>query len=136
MPCGSLAQGPANADGERHGGRHRNTFCRFAIHAVIDDIGLPAHADGHAAGQPLGLCGVFGLDQHAVAAFVRHRHRACRHAVDVEGFHFKLREGAAHAVRINDGHALLAASTMGIMELMPPASKGMMAPTSMPVWSS
>ena len=107
MVLARLAQRAADADRERHGAGNRDTPGGGAVHAVVGDIGLAAHADGDAAGDPLGLGGRARLDDAGIALFVGDRDRRGRHAIDVEGFHLELREGAAHAVGIDQRQAAL-----------------------------
>ena len=59
-----------------------------------------------AAGETLGPLGGHGLaDDDGVALLVGDGHGAAGDAVDEEGLHLKLWEGAAHAVGVHDGQS-------------------------------
>src|SRR5215217_6758507 len=64
-------------------------------HGVVDEQRVRAHPDRHAARDPLELEVILGLDRDHRAALVRDDGGGTRNAVDVDGLHLQLGEGAA-----------------------------------------
>ena len=117
-----LAQTAPDVDAKRERPRDGGPLRGRAIHRVLGDEGGTAHLYRHGTGVPLHRQVVVRPDNDYVAAPVRDSHRRRLHAVHRRDDHLDLREGAAHAVRVDERDARAAATTNGVVELSPPAS--------------
>ena len=74
----------------------------MAAHRVARKSGAKAHLDGDGAEFVFRRFGVVGVDDAVFQVFVDDDRGRSGHAVDVEGDHLDLGEGAAHAIAVDD----------------------------------
>ena len=100
-----LSHQPPELLGEADRPRHHRLFQHPPVHAVERDHRRAAHVDRERAGEPFRPAVVDRFDDRRVALLVGERHRRGRDAVHRRGDHLDLREGAAHAVGVDQRDA-------------------------------
>jgi hypothetical protein len=106
FPCRSLVshQG-SEVRGERQRPRDRRSAEIVTVQAVEGDAGDAPHVDRRRPGETFGPEVGHRVVQSDVALLVGHHEWACRDPVEGRQHHLGLREGPAHAIRIDDGDA-------------------------------